>query len=70
MTNSEKFKEVFGFIPNDTLECIVPHEVCDTVGGVCFECPFGDFWNREYRECFTLDMEKVKALAKAKKEKG
>ena len=68
MTNKEKFEKVFGFEPNDTLECIVPHEVCETVSGVCFECPFGDFWNKEYKSCFKLDKSKLGALKKHESE--
>ena len=33
MTNREKFKEVFGFIPNDD-ECMCPTDYVDCMGGV------------------------------------
>ena len=64
MTNLEKFKEVFGFIPtihDDTITCIGVDRVCDEqyrknrpyVG--CSDCPFNDWWNKEYKPCFKMD---------------
>lgn len=64
MTNKEKFEEVFGFEP--TLTCLLPHEVCDTVDGLCFECPFGKFWEKEYKSCFKLDKSKLGAKNESK----
>ena len=54
MTNGEKFKEVFGFEPCEDAECILPKSVCDTQDGFCNNCPFYDFWNKEYKACFKM----------------
>ena len=55
MTNSEKFKEVFGFAPNDDA-CCVPVKVC--IKQIeCEFCPFDDWWSKEYKECFELKEE-------------
>ena len=62
MTNAEKFKEVFGFEPEIPLECLFPKEVCKVASNNCYNCPFLDWWHREYLECFECDMEKVKEL--------
>ena len=51
MTNSEKFKEVFGFYP-DTY-CLIPKRVCFEKDD-CDECVFEDWWQQEYKECFEL----------------
>ena len=66
MTNAEKFKEVFGFKP-DTTACIAPDKVCqdhmsrilnsgEDVGAdeCCDTCPFGGWFNKEFKECFKL----------------
>ena len=54
MTNSEKFKEVFGFYP-DTY-CLIPKRVCFEKDD-CDECVFEDWWQQEYKECFELKEE-------------
>ena len=59
LTNAEKFKEVFGFEPHG---CPLPPAVCKASNASCNKCPFDDFWEKEYKECFQLDMEKVKEL--------
>ena len=55
MTNREKFREVFGFSP------VVSQEVCPDgfeCEGLCTICPFnGEWWEREYKECFELNTE-------------
>ena len=56
MTNSEKFKEVFGFIPSDEVQkeaCIIPAKVCYEYDE-CVDCPFNYWWSKEYKECFEL----------------
>lgn len=61
MTNAEKFKEVFGFAHHNG--CPFPVLVCATVEKMdCKKCPFERFWEKEYKECFELDMDKVKEL--------
>ena len=63
MTNLDKFKEVFGFIPtihDDTITCIGVDKVCDEqyrknrpyVG--CSDCPFYNWWEKEYIPCFEM----------------
>lgn len=59
MTNREKFAEVFGFEPKDTIECFMPKEVCNVKNGICCECPFMNFWDKEYKSCFKLDLSKL-----------
>jgi len=69
MTNAEKFKEVFGFTP-DTTPCIIPDKVCDdhinkilnsgedaSAEECCDTCPFGGWFNKEFKECFKLSEE-------------
>ena len=56
MTNSEKFKEVFGFVPNRSEQKeLCPRDFdCEDVPS-CRDCPFNeDWWNREYKPCFKL----------------
>lgn len=53
MTNREKFKETFGFNPY-TKNCIVPNSVCVTIIGDCDDCPFGGWWDKEYKSCFQM----------------
>lgn len=63
MTNAEKFKEVFGYAP-DTDSCIAPQKVCDKqaelhikdadIKTMCEDCPFKDWWHKEYKECFKM----------------
>lgn len=55
MTNSEKFKEVFGFIP-DEKDCPIPVSVCYELDD-CDECVFEKWWSMEYKECFELKEE-------------
>lgn len=62
MTNAEKFKEVFGFEPEIPLECLFPKEVCKVASNDCNKCPFLSWWDREYLECFELDMDKVREM--------
>ena len=52
MTNKEKFKEVFGFTPDERV-CVATPKVC--LGNECEVCPFDDFWNKEYKACFKID---------------
>ena len=58
MTNREKFKEVFGFTPNDDAECVAPKAICTIQDDVCAvgnnECAFYRWWDKEYKECFRL----------------
>ena len=56
MTNREKFKELFGFIPNDD-ECMCPKGFpCFSI--FCEDCPFNDtWWERDYHECFKPNWE-------------
>jgi hypothetical protein len=57
MTNREKFKEVFGFYP-DMVSCVVPRKICKMQkGNGCDNCPFDDWWSKEYKECFELKEE-------------
>lgn len=46
MTNAEKFKEVFGFIPSNT-SCPVDDDRCDECDE-CTKCKYDDFWDKEY----------------------
>lgn len=51
MTNKEKFKEVFGFIPtNNQMYKVCPEGYdCDVIP--CKECPFNDtWWDKKYKE--------------------
>lgn len=63
MTNGEKFKEVFGFIPEPEFDCgCAPRKVCNeqkkvhnrNTANMCFDCPFNDWWNKEYKPCFKM----------------
>ena len=58
MTNREKFEEVFGFKPNDDAECVAPMLICYINDNICAskekECPFYDWWDKEYKPCFKL----------------
>ena len=65
MTNTEKFKETFGFAPevekDGSISCIGSPKVCDEqykknspLSG-CSDCPFKDWWNKEYKACFRID---------------
>ena len=56
MTNSEKFKEVFGFVPDVNNNCLIPIKVC-VKADRCKECVFSDWWSKEYKECFELKEE-------------
>lgn len=58
MTNGEKFEEVFGFVPENKY-CIVPDKICKYVCATekiirCAECPFHDYFKKEYKPCFRL----------------
>ena len=55
MTNSEKFKEMFGFTPDDE-GCCIPRKVCIEQSD-CLFCPFNNWWDKEYKECFELKEE-------------
>ena len=62
MTNREKFKEVFGFTPRAESECVAPVMICRSREYVCLDpddsdCPFWNWWDKEYRECFQLKEE-------------
>ena len=54
VTNLEKFKEVFGFTPDERV-CVAPPKVC--LGNECEICPFDDFWNEDYKPCFKMKEE-------------
>ncbi len=59
MTNSEKFKEVFGFYP-DSKVCVLPQAKCMEIFKIgevktCDECPFKNFFGKEYKDCFEMD---------------
>lgn len=56
MTNKEKFKEVFGFIPCENLtdSCPLPYKACFVADNDCDICPFDKWWDKEYKDCFTL----------------
>ena len=61
MTNKEKFIETFGFEP-DMTSCVLPRAVCeetrrnnpDVKQKLCWVCPFYDWFNKEYKECFRM----------------
>jgi len=55
MNNSEKFKEIFGYKP-DNKECVAPKRVCKDHNG-CILCPFHNWWSKEYRGCFEMKEE-------------
>lgn len=64
MTNIEKFKEVFGFVPSIEKEsCVGAPIMCDVVSS-CRECPFRNWWDREFKECFKMDESILQALRK------
>lgn len=63
MTNAEKFKEVFGMTPNKDSCPIFSSKICseqlkkhfnDPCEDCCKDCPFEDWWNKEYRPCFKI----------------
>lgn len=54
MTNTEKFKEVFGYTPE--VCCLISPSVCREQDD-CENCPFDDWWQQEYRECFEFKEE-------------
>ena len=58
MTNREKFKETFGFnFDSDSFSnCLAPEGVCRNYDS-CEECPFDEFWDKEYKSCFKLKEE-------------
>ena len=57
MTNREKFKEVFGFYP-DVASCVVPRKICAIEikkgNDDCYNCPFDEWWDKEYKACFEI----------------
>lgn len=56
VTNEEKFKEVFGFVPNDTIKQSVCPEYFDCADIQCYDCQFCvRWWQKEYDPCFKLD---------------
>ena len=60
MTNREKFKEVFGYTPYTENMCVAPIKICEEYAengkdfGQCGECPFKNWWDKEYKPCFKL----------------
>ena len=58
MTNREKFKETFGFhFDSDSFSnCLAPEGVCKNYDS-CEECPFNEFWDKEYKPCFKIKEE-------------
>lgn len=57
MTNRDKFKEVFGFKPRSDSKCVFPTNVCNLNKDVCNDCPFDKWWDKEYKECFSIKPE-------------
>lgn len=65
MTNTQKFEQIFGFVPNSDV-CTLPQEVCKrmmekkgkNLEYVCKECPFVDWWNEEYKKVGHMDASK------------
>lgn len=74
MTNREKFKEVFGFMPcYHERNSVCPENFdCDNVP-TCRECPFNDkWWDKTYKPCFVMKIEGrkgIKALKKIEEDK-
>lgn len=57
MTNYEKFTEVFGFefdVENGYSKCPIKPEICEKLPFDCPECPFNEWWKKEYKKCFKL----------------
>lgn len=57
MTNEEKFKEVFGFIPEEyaIIQCPKPDEICKystMLGSGKPHCRCYDWWQEEYTGSF------------------
>ena len=50
MRNREKFCEVFGFTPDVDAECIAPKVECDIHKNNCSECPYSNWFFKEYNE--------------------
>ena len=53
MTNTEKFIEVFGFVPDTEFENLLcSHEMCKRYDWNCDEkCPYNiGWWHREYKK--------------------
>lgn len=48
MTNGDKFKEVFGF--RHISSCPVPPTMAICSSHVCSDCPYSNFWKKEYKE--------------------
>lgn len=47
MTNTEKFKEVYGFEPKEN--CIMPTIVCLANNKDCNLCPYENWWKKEFK---------------------
>lgn len=52
-TNAEVFEDVFGFAPSPNARCVMPNRICKDYDD-CKKCPFSDWWNKSYQECFKL----------------
>ena len=52
MTNIEKFKEVFGFMPRINA-CLGPSKVCRE-HELCDDCPFNGWFEKEFKPCFKI----------------
>lgn len=50
MTNGERFRQVFGFFPNEYTDCPLPLEMCE--GKMCHKCAFQKWWEKEFKPCF------------------
>jgi hypothetical protein len=44
-------------MPNVDAECVMPTKICYINDEICNECPFEDWWDKEYKSCFKLKEE-------------
>ena len=51
--NADVFKQVFGYPPSPNARCVAPKKICENYDD-CKKCPFANWWNKEYKECFVL----------------
>lgn len=49
MQNCEKFKEVFGFEPDEYCKCPYPSTECIEQGAICAMCDHKDWWHQEFK---------------------
>ena len=50
MTNKEKFKEVFGFMPTGDNCLFFLSSYCKKIKSDCTKCKMNSWWNEEYKE--------------------